>query len=69
MFKNVLSVPSLATNLLFVYWMTHTGSPKRVVFGPNIVEISNISTIKLIAKGATNRFSKSYDFSHFMPFS
>ena len=27
-FKNVLYVPSLAANLLFVYQMTHTGSPK-----------------------------------------
>ena len=26
-FRNVLYVPSLATNLLFVYQMTHTGSP------------------------------------------
>ena len=27
-FKDVLYVPSLATNLLSVYQMTHTGSPK-----------------------------------------
>ena len=31
-FKNVLYVPSLATNLLYVYQMTHTSSPKRVTF-------------------------------------
>ena len=31
-FKNVLYVPSLATNLLFVYQMNHTGSPKRITF-------------------------------------
>ena len=31
-FKNVLYVPSLATNLLSVYQMTHTCSPKRVTF-------------------------------------
>ena len=29
-FKNVLDVPSLAANLLFVYQMKHIGSPKRV---------------------------------------
>ena len=34
-FKNVLYVPSLATNLLFVYQMTYTGSLKQVVFGPD----------------------------------
>ena len=33
-FKNVLCAPSLAVNLLFVYQMTRTGSPKQVVFGP-----------------------------------
>ena len=43
-FKNVLYVPSLATNLLYFYQMTHTGSPKKVVFGPNSVVISDIST-------------------------
>ena len=31
-FKNVLYVPSLATNMLFVYQMNHIGSPKRVTF-------------------------------------
>ena len=41
-FKKVLYVPSLATSLLSVYQMTHTGSPKQVVFGPDLVEISYI---------------------------
>ena len=41
-FNNVLYVPSLAANLLCVYQMTHTCSPKRVAFGPESVEISNI---------------------------
>ena len=37
-FKNVLYVPSLATNVLSVYQMIHTSSPKQVVFGPESVE-------------------------------
>ena len=41
--KNVLYIPSLASNLLFVYQMTHTGLPTRVVFSPNGVEISEIA--------------------------
>ena len=43
-FINVLYVPSLAANFLSVYQMTHTCPPKRVVFGPDLVEITNIST-------------------------
>ena len=38
--KNVLYVSSLAANLLFVYQMTHTGSPKRVTFDSESVEIT-----------------------------
>ena len=68
-FKDVLYVPSLASNLLSVYQMTHTGSPKQVIFGPDLVEITNISTGNIIEKGAANHASKAYEFSHFMPFS
>ena len=32
-FKNVLYVSSLEENLLYVYQMTHTGSPKKILFG------------------------------------
>ena len=36
-FKNVLYVPSLATNMLSIYHMTHTGSPNRVTFDSDSV--------------------------------
>ena len=49
--------------------MTHTCSPKRVIFGPDSVEITDISTRNIIAKGVANHASKAYEFSHFMPFS
>ena len=68
-FKNVLYVPSLAANLLFVYQMTHTGSPKQVVFGPDSVDISDISTRYIIAKGVANHASKAYEVSHLFPYS
>ena len=68
-FKYVLFVPSLASNMLSVYQMTHTGSPKRVIFGPDSVKIPDISTGSIIAKRATNHASKASDFSHFIPFS
>ena len=38
-FNNVMYVPEIASNLLSVYQMTHTGSPKEVIFSPNEVEI------------------------------
>ena len=66
--KNVLYVPSLAANLLSVYQMTHNGPPKRVEFGLDSVEITNISTGKIIAKGVVNHASKAYEFSHFLPY-
>ena len=42
-FSNVLYVPCLASNLLSVYQMTHIGSPKKVIFSPDDVEIIEIS--------------------------
>ena len=62
------TVPSLAANLLSAYQMTHTSSPKRVIFAPDSVEIIDISTGNIIAKGAANHASKAYEFSHFLPF-
>ena len=47
--------------------MTHTGPPKRVVFGHDSVDISDISTWNIIVKGVANHASKAYEFSHFMP--
>ena len=66
-FKNVLYVPSLAANMLSVYQMNHSSSPNRVIFDPDSVEISEISTRNLIVKGAANHAFKEYEFSHFLP--
>ena len=65
----MLYVPSLVSHMLSVYQMTHNGSPKRVIFGPDSVEITDISNGNIIAKGVANHASKEYEFSHFMPFS
>ena len=54
-FNNVLYVPGLASNLLSVYQMTHTGSPKKVIFSPDEVEITEISSGRVIAKGVANQ--------------
>ena len=44
-FNNVLYVIGVASNLLSVYQMTHIGSPKKVIFSPNEVEITEISQV------------------------
>ena len=49
--------------------MTHTGSSKQILFEPDSIEILDISTRKLIAKGVANHASKAYEFSHFFPYS
>ena len=46
--------------------MTHTGVPKRVSFSPNDVEIIEIASRKLIAKGIAIHHAKAYEFSHFV---
>ena len=43
--------------------MTHTGSPKRVVFGPESVQTTHILTVNIIVKGISNHASKAYEFS------
>ena len=60
---------TLANFFLSIYQMTHTGSPKQVVFGPDSIEITYISTGKIIVKGVADHASKAYAFSHFMPYS
>ena len=65
-FSNVLYVPSLASNLLSVYQMTHTGVPKRVSISPDDVKITEIAYGKLVAKGSVNHHAKAYEFSHFV---
>ena len=65
--NNVFYVPCLASNLLLVYQMTHIGSPKTVIFSPDDVEITEILSGKVIAKGVVDHTSKVYKFSHFLP--
>ena len=67
-FNNVLYVSVLSSDLLSVYQMTHTGSPKKVIFSPDDVEIIDILNGKVIAKGVVDHTSKVYMFSHFLPY-
>ena len=61
-------VPSIDANLLSVYQMSHTRSPKNVVFTPNYFEIYDIFNGRVIAKRFVDHNLKVYKFSHFIPF-
>ena len=68
-FNNYLYVLGTTFNFLSIYQMSYIGSPKKVVFSPNKVEISDIANVRVIDKGCVDHSSKVYRFSHFMPFS
>ena len=59
-FNNVLHVLGLASNILLVYQMTHSGSPKKVIFSLDDVEITEISNGKVIAKGVVDHTKVRY---------
>ena len=67
--NNVLFVPDLAVNLLYVYQMTHTSTSKRVTFTQNDVDISEISIGQVVAMGIADHDSRMYNLSHFLPYS
>ena len=46
--------------------MTHTRFPKRVSFSPDDVEITELASKKIVAKGLANHHAKAYEFSHFV---
>ena len=46
--------------------MNHTGSPKKVVFSPNEVEIYDIANGRVISKGFVDYSSRFYRFSDSM---
>ena len=58
-----------AGNVLYVYEMTHTGPPKRVVFVHDLVEISDISNGNIIIKGVANHASKVFQYWKYLSFS
>ena len=68
-FNNVSYVPGLASNILSMYQMTHTRSPKKVIFSLNEFEITEILNGKFVAKGIVDHTSKVYKFSQFLPYS
>ena len=66
-FHDVLYVPSLSTNLLSVYQITHIGLSKQVEFTPDLVEIHELHSDSAVAIGRADHQSQLYLFSHFFP--
>jgi hypothetical protein len=65
-FKNVLHVPKLFVNLLFVNWMTNSSTKKRVIFTPDAMDIYDMQTNSRVATGEVNHQSRLYTFSKFI---
>jgi hypothetical protein len=65
-FENVLQVPKLSVNLLFVYQMTNSGTGKKVIFTPNLVDIYDMKTNYRVATGEVNHQYRLYTFSEFI---
>jgi hypothetical protein len=61
-FKNVLHVPKISVNILFMYKMNNFGTEKRVIFTPNAVDIYDMQTNNMVATGEVNHQSRLYTF-------
>ena len=66
-FINVLSVPSLSTNLLSVYQITHLGEGMRVQFSPYSIEIRMLHIDTTIIVGRAYCQFRLYTFLNFVP--
>jgi hypothetical protein len=62
-FKNVLNVPKLFVNLLFVYQMKNSGTEKRFIFTPDVVDIYDMQINSKVSTGEVNHQSRFYTFS------
>jgi hypothetical protein len=65
-FENVLHVPKLSVNLLFVYQMMNSSTRKKFIFKPNSVDIYNMQTNSRVATSEVNHQSRLYKFSEFI---
>ena len=65
-FNDVLCVPSLTTNILSIYQITHGAQGKIVEFTPDYVYIRDMETRDVIAMGVVDHTSCLYSFAHFV---
>jgi hypothetical protein len=65
-FKNVLHVPKLSINILYVYKMKNFDTKKKVIFTPNEVYIYDMKTNSKVATSEVNHQSRPYTFYEFI---
>ena len=65
-FKDILHVPNLSTNLLSIYQITHYGCGKKVEFLPDTVVVKNLKDDSMVVVGKENHETRLYSFSHFV---
>ena len=65
-FENVLHIPKLFVNLLFVYQMTNSRTRKKLIFTPNEVDIYDMQTNSRVATNEVNHQSRLHTFSKFI---
>lgn len=66
-FKDVLHVPKLSTNLLSIYQITHHGCGNKVEFLLDSIMVKNLKDDSMVAIGKANHDTTLYSFSHFVP--
>jgi hypothetical protein len=64
-FANVLHVPKISVNLVFVYQMKNSGTGKKFIFQPNSLDIYDMQTNSRVSTGEVNHQSRLYTFSEF----
>jgi hypothetical protein len=65
-FANVLHVPKIFVNLLFVYQMRNSDTRKKFIFTPNSMEIYDMQTNSMVSTSEVNHQSRLYTFSEFI---
>jgi len=65
-FENVLHIPKLYINILSMYQMMNSGTRKKFIFTPNVVDIYDMQTNSRVATGEVNHQSRLYTFFEFI---
>jgi hypothetical protein len=65
-FDNMLHIPKLFINLIYMYQMKKYGTKKRVIFTPDAVDVYDMQTNYMVATSEVNNQSRLYTFFEFI---